>query len=135
MYSRRPIVVSVHDKRNIVTRTGTHMHTHYKFHVLRTEFLFADESQTSWYSTNCGHKKGFVCKKSPGSDSPIPILPTEEVPGYCPQGYFGVGKRVFTLHNYLMRITGNPSRNPSLPDGIHVSLFHHLYRQQVFQDG
>ena len=46
----------------------------------------------SWHSANCGVRKGFVCKKDIGSDEPHPVPPTDPVPGYCPEGYFGVGK-------------------------------------------
>ena len=44
-----------------------------------------------WYSNNCGRKKAYVCKKEKGSDTPIDPIPTDSVPGYCPDGWFGLG--------------------------------------------
>ena len=50
-----------------------------------------------WYSSNCGEKKGFVCKKSPGSDQPVTPAPTPQVPGGCPTGYYGIGNKLVVV--------------------------------------
>ena len=57
--------------------------------------VFGIAEDAYWYSTNCGHDKGFVCKKAPGSDQPVTVPPTAQVPGFCPKGFFGIGKAAF----------------------------------------
>ena len=50
--------------------------------------------ERSWFSANCGLKNGFVCKKNPEATLPT-VQPTDQVPGFCPEGYKGFSKYTF----------------------------------------
>ncbi|CAH1774399.1 unnamed protein product [Owenia fusiformis] len=50
-----------------------------------------------WNDDNCGDPLGFICKSRNESIDARTLPPTVEVPGYCPQGYNGVGNKCFGL--------------------------------------
>ena len=52
-----------------------------------------------WYSNNCGRRKAYVCEKDPDSDEPIEPEPTDPVPGFCADGWFGLGKMLFHFYH------------------------------------
>ena len=49
-----------------------------------------------WYSTNCGLKKAFVCRKPMDSTDIITPAPTVVVDSYCPSGYFEASEYKFS---------------------------------------
>ena len=45
-----------------------------------------------WNDDNCAMKTGFICKKRNGTDVTRKPTPSAVAPGYCPSGYFGIGR-------------------------------------------
>ena len=59
-----------------------------------------------WYNGHCDTQKGFICKRDPGSTDPVTDTPTEEVGGYCPTGFYGVGNTLSYLFISLQAYGG-----------------------------
>ncbi len=58
-----------------------------------------------WRNSHCDFPKGFVCEREAGgSTNPITDKPTDSVSGFCPEGYFGMGKTFFYINNRNMLI-------------------------------
>ena len=50
----------------------------------------------SWFYGNCATPQSFVCEKA----LQTPTLAPPPVAGYCPRGYFGLGKAI--NHKYVI---------------------------------
>ncbi len=45
-----------------------------------------------WINSHCDYGKGFICKRNNEHEPPKTVAPTTTVGGFCPEGYFGIGK-------------------------------------------
>lgn len=72
-----------------------------------------------WNDDNCAIDTAFICKKRKGTFTPKTTQPTPVLPGFCPEGFYGIGKIPF-IHEFCF-------------DGCKVLLYV-IHRKQVLQN-
>ena len=103
---RHPHFAWLHRRETLIAPVR---HTHFEFFIGRAQKDNVMNVTGKYKNSHCDNKnKGFICKRNRGSSGPVTDSPMPAVDGYCPTGYFDVGKRPCDL----LRLSDVPLQQP-----------------------